>query len=943
MKRNLKLASLLLVLIIAISSVCIVSVFANDTEIDVGYYTSQSSARKETAAANPDGSYTLKSECYSSGGTVTLADGTVVNKEFYGWFTDDGEFYAPGETVTFTKSTNLYQAYGVTVYNFADLAHVFTQGTYVKLGCDIEGNAALTTYQCTSILDLNGHNYTVTNESAATWGTELGVFGATRGSYAIMGTGTITQNPRTKDNNGHHFASFATHGWGDENNPQDFWIGKHVTINTPYTLLVLTNQPKTGMPDMNLAGTINALRLLNGPSMMEGTIDIYESAKITLSGTEAITITNTSANSSKYLYITVHGGEIVMTDANARFITDNMIATCEFDFRAGSFAISSYDAEIVTSYLDDSLMLNQSVNNDVTYYNIVKSDCNHDYVLDTVNTVPPTKTETGVDVFNCSLCGKTKSVVTVYTPANETVTIKVKTDDGVKEVNVRFGDIAIIQTAGVGASTSHNLMGIKGTEEYALESIVSISVPFGISKIGISSSNSTLEELVIMDGADLEIPTFSNFSALKTVNIGQAKVKFNSGCANNVIEAIISEKSGAEVTFAGSAFKSKSSLKYLTMANGSKYDFGTDSFHSTGIENLVFPDEATVSFSGAAAFYNSKVKYAYFGKSITNISNKPLDCANNLEVVVIANATYVNEYCFCVANTNNATSVLKVYCHSENISLHQNTFVNRNKYGVEFYTIDPDITSIAGCKYTVFNGIPHQYIPAVVKEPTCIETGIMGYTVDCACGQVVETVYTVYTSEGSEEFSTAQSEIPLSDVHVLGTTLAGVNYKDGYLSVGTKEYYCALCNTAKVEESEPSAKALFRSLGYSVCTFKKSNAITQGYAVNTDAYNEYIALTPSFSYGVVMAGNQTGEAMSPLTVYNGNVAGINEKVYFFKLNTNPFNYFNITVHGITEEMQDSYIVMCAYVFDGETIRYLDNGTTVDSLTGVTYSSLTSNQ
>ena len=403
------------------------------------------------------------------------------------------------------------------------------------------------------------------------------------------------------------------------------------------------------------------------------------------------------------------------------------------------------------------------------------------------------------------------------------------------------------------------------------------------------------------------------------------------------METVNSSVAGATVTFSKSCFDGKSNIKYLSMTNGSTYNFGENSFRNTGVEILIFPDEATIKFIGAAAFYNAAVKYAYFGKSITSINNKPLDCAKDLELVVIMGATYIDQYCFCVSAATNATSVVKVYCHSEKVSIHGNAFINRQNYGVEFYTIDPNITSLSGCTYVVYNGIPHAYAEGVIKEPTCIETGIAGSTTDCVCNVNEVVTYTVYTAYDSTEYSTAQREIPLSDIHVISKNLIGINYKDGYLSLGTKEYSCALCVVAPVEEAKPSADAIISYYGYSASTYGPLGVV-QSYGMNNYAYNEYKSFNQEFAIGAVFVANPTGEAIQPLTIENGAVKATNEKAFVTILNPS-FNHFDIKVTFFSESQKDKTMVLCVYTFNGESLGYVENGNTVGSVVGTTYNAI----
>lgn len=884
----------------------------------------------ETAAPNEDGSYTLRSEKKSGNGSVTLTDGSVVSKEFYGWFDEEGNQYAPGATVTFTKSTRLYEAYGITVYNAEDLHKMngWQDSTYVKLGADITTDKAFGNNWCTRVIDMNGHNITSTTNGSA--------ISVARGAIILLGEGKFTHAPATVSTSvDTGFIWFNAHGYGDQDHPQLCWIGKDVEIETPYNMLYVNSVAREKHPNIVVSGKVSARSVARlNPAVIEAKCYISSSAVINV--TANLLEFKDTTGTSKYMTLTLDG-TVNVANGTSPIFTDFVLGMVDVEVNGGKFCVTSTDIENINYYLPDTLMLKETTEGELTWQEIVPSDCKHNWTKNEDLSVDPTTATFGKDVFDCTECERQKTVVTVYNPSNAEITITVKDEKGaLKDVTVNAGDVLDISITGVGENTNYTLVGIKGTEEYPLESIVSVSIPFGVGVIAITSTNEVLETINVMDGADVAFSKLNGLMALKTINIGVANVTFASVGTNTTLESIKSDVPGANVMFLKSCLDGKSNFKYLTMSNGSAYSFGENSFRKTGIETLIFPDEASISFAGNAAFYEAKVKYAYFGKSITKIYNKPLDCANNLEVAVIMSATSVTEYCFCVAGANNATSVLKVYCHSDDISINNNTFINRQNHGVEFYTIDPDIKSLSNCKYTVYNGIPHAYAEGIVKEPTCIETGIAGSATDCVCGVNEVVTYTVYTAEGSEEKSTEQRELPMVDIHVLGTDLANIKYKNGYLTMGTKEYYCALCHAATVEEDNPSANAIFENLGYSVCTYGDYSSIIQGYGVDKLALEAYKAFCPSFTYGIVAVGNSSAEAISPLKIENGTVVKNISYAIFSPINAAAYDCFDIKLKCGTEDAKDVNVVFCAYVYDGARIKYIDNGETSGTVVGNTF-------
>ena len=55
------------------------------------------------------------------------------------------------------------------------------------------------------------------------------------------------------------------------------------------------------------------------------------------------------------------------------------------------------------------------------------------------------------------------------------------------------------------------------------------------------------------------------------------------------------------------------------------------------------------------------------------------------------------------------------------------------------------------------------------------------------------------------------------------------------------------------------------------------------------------------------------------------------------------NYFEIKVSGITDSNKDKNMIISAYIFDGKDICYIDNGEIKASVTGVSYSTITTEQ
>ena len=895
--------SIILIAVVVLSllvAVFAVNAFAEGETITVTYNWHGGGVRG-TVKPNEDGSYTLRTDKLSGNATSTLTDGTVVDREFYGWYDEEGNLYAPGATVNFDKTTMLYEAYGVTVYNADDLKKL-TGECYVKLGTDITLGVHFDRDWSVSIINLNGYTLTCTANDVAN---------IRRSSFVVHGPGKLNHEPATVKTGADEFAVFIYgHGYGDDDCPQQFWIGKGVEFNTPYSAFRTNNVQRNKHPKLAIAGTVNARALARiNVITTEATCTIYDSAKITT--TESFVEFTNQTGIGTYMYMTLDG-TINVANGEGTILTDFVLKRVNVTVNGGKYCVAPNDKENISYYLSNNLMVDEKVEGELTWMEVVPSDCVHVWVKDVEQSIEPTISTFGKDVLHCTVCARTKTVVTAYNPSEASVTITVRDENGAEEEKtVKASDVFEFSVTGVGENTSFAITGIKGT----LGAVVEAEVPVGVGAINVTMANSTLETLNIADGVDVGITSLAGLSAIKTINVGASTVIVSSTGSNTSLESFISAVAGASVTFKNSCFDGKGNLKYLTMANGSSYTFGENSFRKTGIETLIFPDEATITFAGGAAFYNAAVKYAYFGQSIKEIKNKPLDCALNLELVVIKAATYVDQYCFCVDGATKATSLLKVYCHSADISLNGNAFINRQNYGVEFYTIDPDIKSIANCTYTVYNGIPHAYEEGIVLAPTCISTGTAGSTTDCVCGVNEVVTYTVYTASGSEEFTTAQREIPMSDVHVLGGALVSVNYANGYDQNGTYIYLCGVCGEVRVEDTSVSVAPAFECVGYSVSE-AGDNGIVLGYMVNLDVIGEINAIEGvTLKYGVfAVSQNKLGEN----DVFGEN--GASEGVLWAYTSHLGFSMFELKVTGFVTDVQKA-----AKLAIGAFVELNDNG------------------
>lgn len=264
------------------------------------------------------------------------------------------------------------------------------------------------------------------------------------------------------------------------------------------------------------------------------------------------------------------------------------------------------------------------------------------------------------------------------------------------------------------------------------------------------------------------------------------------------------------------------------------------------------------------------------------------------------------------AGTNgNVTGVEYIYITNVNGSVFTSDYVNHETYGFDFdnhtHYGSADITP-ATCGENGFKGtnciICDKQIGEVLKA-----TGEHKYENDHDC--TTPEICTVCTQE----------IVQANDFH---SVKVEITYENGYLSVGVRTESCKNdgCEYCKVSDS----KALFEFLGYS-----KDMASTQicvGYYISYAEIEEYKSANnlTAFEYGLVAGISQNIPNAQPLQIAEGKVQAITPtkgSIASIDLSTYDLTLIDFRLTGF-ESYQDLEILMCAYVYDGTSLVYLQD-------------------
>lgn len=156
---------------------------------------------------------------------------------------------------------------------------------------------------------------------------------------------------------------------------------------------------------------------------------------------------------------------------------------------------------------------------------------------------------------------------------------------------------------------------------------------------------------------------------------------------------------------------------------------------------------------------------------------------------------------------------------------------------------------------------------------------------------------------------------PVKDGHSYDT-LKSVIYENGYLSNGEKTMVCQ-CTLELTE----TVNAIFKFNGYS--TNREQNAICVGFSVDQDLLKEYNTVNTPLQFGAVASA----KTENILSVADGKVTGsTNTVVAEIK---EDYSSFDFVLSGFNSTQNELALVVCAYVYDGENVSFMQANLTQD--------------
>ena len=513
-------------------------------------------------------------------------------------------------------------------------------------------------------------------------------------------------------------------------------------------------------------------------------------------------------------------------------------------------------------------------------------------------------------VLVCALAISVSAETTVYDDAPAKTVIQVSTNDIVVFDDGFSCPSAYICKDQTGLSLDFSWINTRAEKSYTVANVVELDIPQGTTFIGqyFFSKNTTLKKCSIPDSVTtIQQCIFQQATALEELVMehdeNDALTEFPNwtvwGCtalkAFSMPDCITAMSGVAQFnscTNLKALYLSKN-LESIGSSSGNTASFGNcpnlffvnepftyDNIPTEKPDVYYFPSKLTSLPEGGEVFKNCKNlnNVFVFPSGVTEIANGwAFNGSNAITLVFLGDMTKISTtgaawtkhtaIYFC--NKNDLDS--SCYEGASNIA---STFVYCNAQGNETHLSSPK--------------------DAVLSDADC--TTPESTTFKCFCGK---------------EMGTEVTSPALGHTHEDAVAYVSINYNGNYLANGYYVYVCSRCSE-NYDDETADAPALFTLRGYSHTT----GAIMQGFAINKEAFDEYVALTnKDVKYGI-LAANGALETLHVGSAFVNDVISVD-------FTNRAYDIMEMKIYGITSATQDTQLYCCGYVMvDGEII-YMD--------------------
>ena len=553
MKKTLLRAFVVLALVLVATVIFIFAISAEEEKTyKVRYFANGNVVEQYTDEVAAGGKHLIRTSKISS----------KPGKTFFGWYTDEGRFFAGGVAmqINVNSDVNLYEAYGTPVSTATDFKSNIVQpgpGNYIKLNANITIDETITlpSYGLV-IIDLNNHKLTLNTAGNAFEGTGANIHIIDTSTNHL---GRIEHNCTSTD----AYITNALFSYAPTTLTSDVTLkvfpgygsanASPIGITTNVGLFnVQTDVSNSGKTfHFDLSTNLSASYLVHSSGMRNATLDVDSVTKMDLSG--ARIFEDRGTNDGKVLTFNLDAGQYtigtktIFTNEQSRYnlyLTGGsfnrdikaLFENGNYSFKLNS-ATSKYDF-LACAHNDDIINISATcteagtITTKCRYCSAVRETATAALGHSTTKSLTKeanygsekTDAAPGEYTVSCARCDY--KAIELYYPSAKDVYVKVGLSDG----TVLRVQSTLLYGNGVDKKlTSYTPSAIEGLYGIKREEIISVEIPLGIetiagsdgidgAKIGVFYQNEFLEEIILPQSIQtVQKYAFSEMPKLKRV------------------------------------------------------------------------------------------------------------------------------------------------------------------------------------------------------------------------------------------------------------------------------------------------------------------------------------------------------------------------------------------------------------------------------------------
>ena len=394
--------------------------------------------------------------------------------------------------------------------------------------------------------------------------------------------------------------------------------------------------------------------------------------------------------------------------------------------------------------------------------------------------------------------------------------------------------------------------------------------------------------------------------------------------------------------------------------NDSVYAYLSDDENNSGYYTLTISGTGEMmgwtSFSNVTwCSYSSKITSVTIEEGVTSIGDCAFSqCTSLTSIVIPDSVTYIGDYAFSYCQ-----SLTSVVIPEGVPSIGVWAFYTC--YNLTSIVIPDSVTSIGNSAFFYCDSLTSIVIPEGVSS---IDNGAFQYCMSLTSIVIPEGV----TYIGDYAFSSCDNltSIVISEsVTSIGesafsycSSLTSIVIPEGVIFVG--DFAFSDCDSLTIyckAESQPSGwnsywnyskcpvvwgyfdenaclNSIFTFKGYS---FSANGGFAVGFAIDYDALAQYEAKTgKTLEIGVVFAGYNNLGGKQPLDETGKPISldvGMVKKANITGL---TYKYYDFMLSDVSDSVKDTKLVIAGYIFDGDSVQYVQENGLCDTVSGITY-------